>query len=214
VADRAPPAPEQAPRLPTNSQDVAWVTIPAFQSADELAALCRDVEALFRINPYFYFSDWRQTGPDSYHAAFENQSNGQKIAVDFDVAPGPGTGLTVTYRQGIKRRTFFTIEGQDTGSRLLVTDDYEGLPAAEREARMPEVDKSLKAWGEALRVYFVRLRRWSWVPGWRWYMRRVWMPMKPSARRIVWLLFLITVVEFLFFLFVLLIYVIEQNKGI
>ncbi len=214
MADHAPPAPGQTPRLPTDSQDVAWVMIPAPQSPEELAAYCRDVEALFRVNPYLYFSAWRQTGPASYHAEFENQSNGQKLAVDFDVTPGPGSGLTVTYRQGIKKRTFFTIEAHGTGSRLLVTDDYEALPAAEREARLQEVDKSLKAWGEALRVYFVRLRRWSWVPGWRWYLRRVWMPMKPSARRIVWLLFLITVVEFLFFLFVLLIYVIEQNKGL
>jgi hypothetical protein len=36
--------------------------------------------------------------------------------------------------------------------------------------------------------------------------------MKPSARRIVWLLYLITVAEFFFFLFVMLIYLIEQNK--
>ncbi len=49
-------------------------------------------------------------------------------------------------------------------------------------------------------------------PGWRWYIRRVWVPMKPSARRIVWLLYLITVVEFFFFLFVLLIYLIEKNQ--
>jgi hypothetical protein len=37
------------------------------------------------------------------------------------------------------------------------------------------------------------------------------MPMKPSARRIVWFIYLITAAEFFFFLFVLLIYVIEQN---
>lgn len=73
------------------------------------------------------------------------------------------------------------------------------------------MDKSLQAWGVALRAYFLRLKRWSWLPGWRWYMRRVWVPMKPSSRRIAWLLCLITAVEF-FFLFVLLIYLIEQQN--
>jgi hypothetical protein len=42
-------------------------------------------------------------------------------------------------------------------------------------------------------------------------MRRVWVPMKPSARRIVWLLYLITVVEFFFFVFVALIWWLEHR---
>jgi hypothetical protein len=212
MADTSPSA--AAPKLPTDSKDVAWVAIPASQTPQELAKHLGDVEVLFRANPYYYFTAWRRTGPDTYHVELENQSNQQRQALDFDVTPGPNRGLTISYRQGLKRRTFFTVEPQGTGSRLLVTDDYEALPESEREARMAEVDKSLKAWGEALRLYFLRLKRWSWVPGWRWYMRRVWVPMKPSARRIVWLLFLISVVEFLFFLFVLLIYLIEQNKDL
>jgi hypothetical protein len=212
MADTSPSS--AAPKLPTDSKDVAWVAIPASQTPQELAEHLVDVEVVLRINPYYYFTAWRKTGPDSYHVELENQSNQQRQALDFDVTPGPNRGLTISYRQGLKKRTFFTVEPQGAGSRLLVTDDYEALPESQRQARMAEVDKSLKAWGEALRLYFLRLKRWSWVPGWRWYMRRVWVPMKPSARRIVWLLFLISVVEFLFFLFVLLIYVIEQGKDL
>ncbi|MEK7795839.1 MAG: hypothetical protein AAB315_00140 [Pseudomonadota bacterium] len=197
---------------PTASRDAAWVTVPVPQEVGALTQLCRDVEALFRVNPYLYFSDWRQTGPTSHHVEFENQSNQQKLALDFEVVPGPGQGFTVNYAGGLKRRTIFTIEPAAQGSRLTLTDDYEGLSAVEREARAAEVDKSLHAWGVALRAYFLRLKRWSWLPGWRWYLRRVWVPMKPSARRIVWLFYLITVVEFFFFLFVLLIYLIEQQN--
>jgi hypothetical protein len=210
MADTRPAAP--VPKLPTDSHDVAWAAVPARQSPEELAALCGDVEVLFRVNPYLYFSAWRQIGPSSHHAEFENQSNGQKLSLDLDATPGPGRGVTVEYRQGLKRRTYFTIEPFERGSRLLITDDYEALPAAERESRLAEVDKSLAAWGEALRVYFLRQRRWSWLPGWRWYMRRVWVPMKPSQRRIVWLIYLITAAEFFFFLFVLLIWVIEHSR--
>ncbi len=196
---------------PTASRDAAWVAVPVPQEVGALAQLCRDVEALFRVNPYLYFSDWRQTGPASYHAEFENQSNQKKLALDFEVVPGPGQGFTVNYASGIKKRTIFSIEPDTAGSRLTITDDYERLSDAERETRAGEADKSLHAWGVALRAYFLRLKRWSWLPGWRWYIRRVWIPMKPSARRIVWLLYLITIVEFLFFLFVLLIYLIEQQ---
>ena len=115
---------------PTASRDAAWVTVPVPQEADTLAQLCRDVEALFRVNPYLYFSDWRQTGPTSHHVEFENQSNQQKLALDFEVVPGPGQGFTVNYAGGLKRRTIFTIEPAAQGSRLTLTDDYEGLPAA------------------------------------------------------------------------------------
>ncbi len=200
------------PTPPVDSRDAAWVAVPLPQTAEEVAQQCRDVEVLFRLNPYLHFSAWRQTGPSGFHAEFENQSNQQKVSVDFEVASGPGTGFTVTYAGGLKRRTIFAIEPAAQGCKLTVTDDYEGLTAAEREARAAEADKSLHAWGVAIRAYFLRLKRWSWLPGWRWYIRRVWIPMKPSARRIVWLFYLITVVEFFFFLFVLLIYLIEQQN--
>lgn len=196
---------------PVTSRDAAWVTVPVPQDADTLAQLCRDVEVLFRVNPYLYFSTWKQTGPTRYHAEFENQSNQQKLTLDFEVVSSPGQGFSVNYASGLKQRTIFTIEPAASGSTLTITDDYEGLPAAERAARTAEADKSLHAWGVALRAYFVRLKRWSWLPGWRWYIRRVWVPMKPSSRRIVWLLYLITVVEFFFFLFVLLIWMIEHK---
>lgn len=203
AADNPPPA--------VASQDAAWIRVPTPFSRVELAAFCREPEVLFRINPYYYFKGWAQTGPDTYHAELDNQSNEQRLVLDMTVTHEPEGGFEVSYAQGIKRRTVFSIEPLPQGSYLCVIDDYEGLPQAERQRREAEVDRSLPAWGEALRVYFKRMKRWSWLPGWRWYIRRVWVPMKPSARRIVWLLYVITVAEFFFFLFVLLIFVLERN---
>jgi hypothetical protein len=197
---------------PVASSDAAWIEIAAPLPVARLAAECRDLEALYRINPYLYFKTWRRTGPGTFHAEFRNESNQQDVVLDLRVHDAPGHGFTVEYAQGLKRRTVFAFEPFDGGSRLTITDDYEGAPAEERERRAEEVDKSLPAWGAALRVYFLRLKRWSWLPGWRGYTRRLWIPMKPSARRIVWLLYLITVVEFFFFLFVLLIYLLEQHR--
>jgi len=203
---------EATQKPPLDSADAAWASLPAPFPPGELAELCRDIEAMFRLNPYYYFDVWRQNGPGAFHIELENQSNKTHQALDLGVTPGPGHGVTVTYDQGIKKRTVFTIEPTPDGSRLTITDDYERLPETEREQRKAEVDKSLTAWAEALRLYFLRLRRWSWLPSWRWYIRRVWMPMKPSARRVVWFIYLITVAEFFFFLFVLLIWLIEQGN--
>lgn len=211
MADHALPG-EAAPPPPIASSDAAWVAIPTRLAPQELHALCRDIEAIFRVNPYLHFKSWERTGENRYRTEFRNESNKQDVAVEMRVQAVPGLGFAVEYAQGIKKRTVFTIEQGEGGSRLMIADDYEGLSETERERRADEVDKSLLAWGEALRAYFLRFRRYRWMPGWRWYIRRMWIPMKPSARRIVWLLWLITVVEFAFFLFVLLIYVLEQNR--
>jgi hypothetical protein len=176
-----------------------------------LMGFCGDPEMLFRLNPYYYFQSWEKLGPNRYRAEFENQSNNQKLSIELERADDPAPGFTVYYQGSLKRRTLFIPEPASQGSRLTVIDDYADVPREEREQRVAEVDKSLLAWGEALRVYFLRQKRWSWIPGWRWYMRRVWAPMKPSSRRIVWLLYLITVAEFFFFLFVLLIWWVEYG---
>jgi hypothetical protein len=205
-------APANPPPQGIDVRDAAWVRVPTRFSPEALARELTDVEVLLRLNPYYYFKTLRRTGPHSWHAELENQSNQQQITVDIDVEAAPGSGPTLNYRQGLKRRTLFTIEPGAQGSTLVVTDDYSGTPEEARKQRETEVDKSLLAWGEALRVYFVRLQRYSRLPGWRGYIRRFWIPMKPSARRIVWLLYLITLVEFFFFCFIVLIWWVEHHK--
>jgi hypothetical protein len=188
------------------SSDAAWVSLPTPLSATTLAELCRDIEAVFRINPYYYFKSWHRTSQDAYAVEFENQSNTTSNTVNIRVSTVEAEGFTVSYDRGIKKRTVFTIETATQGSRLSITDDYESIPESERVQRLPEVDRSLQAWGEALRLYFLRQKRWSWLPGWRWYIRRLWIPMKPSARRIVWMIYLITAAEFIFFVLIILIW--------
>lgn len=200
-----------ASRPPVDSGDAAWAGFPAPFPPDVMAEHCRDIEVLFRLNPYYYFDVWQQTGSDSFHVEFENQSNHLRQSLELKVSRD-ARGVTVTYSDGIKQRTVFTLEPAVTDTHMTVTDDYDRLPPPEREQRQSEVDRSLEAWARSLRIYFQRLKRWSWLPGWRWYIRRVWMPMKPSTRRIVWFIYLISVAEFFFFLFVLLIYLIEQNN--
>jgi hypothetical protein len=212
MTDSAPSVPATPPPTGIDVRDAAWARVPTRLSPEELSGLLADVEVLFRANPYYFFKSWKPLGPNRFHAEFENQSNEQQMSLDIEIVPGPDKGLTLKYSQGLKRRTLFTIEPFAQGSQLVITDDYSGHSEQERSQREAEIDKSLPAWGEALRIYLLRVQRYSRIPGWRWYMRRVWTPMKPSARRIVWLLYLITVVEFFFFCFVVLIWWVEYHK--
>lgn len=203
-ADSAPP--------PIASSDAAWATVDLPLPQARVADLLGDLEAVFRLNPFWHFTEWRARDRETFELHVRNDSNDQELRTVVRRHLGPGNGFTLEYEHGLKRRTVFLLEDTPSGSRLTLVDDYDGTPAEERAQRAHEVDRSLLAWARALRRYAVRIKRWSWVPGWRWYIRRVWIPMRPTARRVVWLLYIITLAEFVVFLFVLLIYAIEQNK--
>jgi hypothetical protein len=121
------------------------------------------------------------------------------------VEPRPD-GLRIAYAAGLKTATEFRVEqpaadsrpggtGAGQGAVLVVTDDYSGTPEAERQTRGGEIDKSLVWWGHDLHRYLRHWARWSRFGPWRWYMHRVWQPMKPKARRITFMLIAITMFE-------------------
>lgn len=174
---------------------MAWVAVPCRQSPDILRQHLDDPETLLRINPYLVFKRLEKTGPNRYRAEYHNETNKLDFDGDIDVEKRADGVLVLHHRKGLKQRTLFAVEPASGGSQLVVVDDYEGPSEAERESRKSEVDRSLVAWGEALRRYFVRLRRYGWIPGWRGYIRRIWAPMKPTHRRILWLLWLFTLFD-------------------
>jgi len=194
------------------SKDAAWVTIETPFSAGELRAFLEDVERLYRINSLLVFEEWRQTGDNLYLLKAKNLSNGRRIETSLDVKP-TDDGITVRYSHDLKTATTFRVDAQPgETAKLVVTDDYSGASLAEREARIDEVDKSLVQWGISLHHYLQQWKRWSQVPGWKFYMRRVWQPMKPMGRRIAFLLIVITLAEFVVFLFVFTIFWLEFDK--
>ena len=193
------------------SEDRVWATIQTTLRPEALRDFYRDLERLYRINPYSEFRVWKETAPGQFHVEFHNLSNHQDYSLDFTLIPESDSAFIVRYAQGIKATTRFEIQPTGLGSSLTITDDYNRLPAEERAQRLDEVDKSLPAWGHAIHEYLRRHQRWGWILPWRWYMRWMWVPMKPSARRIAWMLYLITVVEFFFIVFVALIWWLEHR---
>ncbi|MBM3571459.1 MAG: hypothetical protein FJX52_03725 [Alphaproteobacteria bacterium] len=133
--------------------------------------------------------------------AVRNLSTGQGFATHMRIEPCVD-GLRIAYATGLKTATQFRVEADDTdtangGSVLIVTDDYSGTPAAERHARAGEIDKSIVWWGHDLHRYLKHWALCSRFRAWRWYMSRVWQPMKPQARRITFMLIAITIFELL-----------------
>jgi hypothetical protein len=195
-----------------DDRDIAWVTVEVAMPAPDLLAFCRDdVERLFRINSLLRFDEWRRIGPNEHHVRLRNLSNERVLETTLHIEALPD-GLRVRYGDGLKATTEFRVAAADGGATLNMTDDYSKVPLEERKARADEVDRSLVQWGYDLRLFLGRWRRWSHYAPWRWYMNRIWKPMTPVGRRVVFALVVISVLEFLAFLLVLAIFVLENQK--
>jgi hypothetical protein len=194
--------------------DAGWVTIDTPFDAAGLGEFLEDIERLYRINSMLEFADWRQTGERQYFMSIRNLSSGMLLETHLDMESSADS-VTLSYSDGLKTSTTFRVEAAPDGlAKLVVTDDYSGTSIEEREKRVNEVDNSLVQWGGDLHKYMRLWKRWSWVPGWKFYMRRMWQPMKPLARRIAFILIVVTMAEFIFFLFVFGIFWLELDKYI
>lgn len=181
---------------PTASKDAAWASFITPLDKQALIEFCQDVQRLFRINPYLEFKHWNVSSKNCFQLAARNFSNEPPIDTELqlEVEPQPD-GMLIRYTGSLKSSTTFIIEEADQGSKLTIIEDYEALNEQERQERLNEVDKSLTKWAEELQLYLIRWKRWSWFAPWRWYMKKVWQPMKPSARRITYMLLWISLIE-------------------
>ncbi len=183
-----------------NGNDAAWAVLHTPLSVPELMQFCRDIERLFRINPMLNIRHWRNLETNRY--LFSGQNISQPTPFDFDLVLTVrqlSNGWQIEYDQGVKSRTTFVIEPAsdlpDCRSRLTITDYYDGLPENERLRQLHRVDKSISIWAHDLQRFLIRWHQWSKYRLWRWYMQRVWQPMKPMGRRITVILLWVTAAE-------------------
>lgn len=177
-------------------EDVAWASTNTPLTVSALNEFCTDIERLFRINPMLEFELWDSRDENHFTFAGRNISQEQPFDFQFELSVRKlGNGFRIDYDKGIKSSTTFTIEPAPQGSKLTITDSYERLPPEERGTHIHEVDKSLVLWAQYLQQYLVNWQRWSRFRLWRWYMRRVWQPMKPAGRRITYMLLWISAAE-------------------
>lgn len=190
--------------------DAAWVVIESSMDVPALGHFCRDVERLYRINPYYEFRAWRNAGQDRVDIDLRNLSTKRDFTAQLSIERASDLDFTVHYDCGIKRATRFEIEASPSGSRLRITDDY-GDAGTDPHLDTEAVDRSLHAWGVALRDYLGREQRWAGYAFWRWYMRHVWLPMKPAARRITFIILMVALAEIMLIALVMAIYWIEHR---
>ncbi len=197
---------------PEQDQDFAQVTVQTPFSAEALRPFLNDAGRLLRINALMEFAHWRQTGEHEYEFKGTNLSIDKPLETTLR-SEQTADGLVIHYGQGLKTSTTFRIENRPDGKAdLVIIDDYSGTTRDQRQARMDEVDKSLVQWGRDIHRYLHLWQKWSWLPGWKWYMRRVWHGMKPSARRISNFIMLIALAEFVMFLMVFIVFSLELDK--
>ena len=189
--------------------DAAWVVLETPLAPADLAAFCGDLERLYRINPFLEFASWKQRAPDRFRAEVLNHSNGQRTVMAATVSRTSDRALRVDYLEGIKKNTCFEVQPTPDGSRLTITDEYAPTGAGARDAA---VDRSLHAWGVALKTHLERDRRWGRIPLYRRFMRRVWLPLKPAARRITFLILVIGLADIVLIALGLAIYWIESGR--
>jgi hypothetical protein len=184
------------PSAQNAENDSAWASVITPLSVEALMEFCADTERLFRINPMLVFTKWEQTSENSFDFSGENSSQDKAFEFEFGLTVSKlDDGYRIDYDKGVKSSTVLKIEAAEKGSKLTITDHYDRLPASERESQLHEVDQSIVIWAEYLQKFCISWNSWSKFALWRWYMRRIWQPMKPTARRITYMLLWITVVE-------------------
>ncbi len=196
-----------------NNEDSAWASVVVPLSKADMLKLSHDPVRLLRINPMLYYSKLQQTGENQFVMQARNTSQEE----DFEVDTGFSAelledGVRLVYDRGLKSSTVVRVEDDEQGTKITITEDYSGSSKAEREQRLHEVDKSLLAWARAIQEYAIGWKRWSWCAPWRWYIRKVWHGMNPSARRISYMLIWITFAEIVAFFMIFIIFWFEYDK--
>ena len=200
--------------IPNAAQkNTAWVTIEIPVSSNSLFEFLQNTERLFRLNSYLDIRKWEviSTGKQ-FHLQALNEMNGVTYDLLITVESiQPGARMFLNYDQGLKRALEITLEPGASGSILTLREHYHAPTWEEgnQEQQLKEVDHGLIPWASSIRQYLLGLQSWAWFWPYRWYREHFWLSMRPTHRRIARLLILVTLAEFVVFLFVSIIYWLE-----
>jgi len=203
---------------PAAEENAAWATVLVPLPPEDLFHFLQDVERLFRLNPYFKIESWlEEPGPfrpgKRYRLDCLNEMNGVRSELTLTLENlTEERGYSLRYDQGLKCATEVFLEADGSGTRLTLKDHYHTPEGPDREERLKEVDRSIVPWAASLHGYLRGLGRWSWFPPYHWYKNRFWLGMSPSHRRITRLIVWSTLLEFIVFLFVFVIYWLENQR--
>jgi hypothetical protein len=203
-------------------EDAAWISVDLPFPTGEVFTFLQKIERLFRLNPHLEIKSWQEEAPGKIFHGKQirvealNEMNGLQQRMTLSVSDvQPDVSFCLNYDNGLKQATIFSVQNLGPAlSRLVVKELYPAeMSAAEREARLNEVDRSLVPWGAAIHTHFIRRTRWGWLPFFNWWQSTFWLGMTPRHRRIARMIIWTTVLEFVVFLFVFVIYWLELGRG-
>ena len=196
----------------SENKDFARIEIDSPLDGDWLRNFISNPQRVLRINSLFEFSIFDKVSENTWHMAGKNLLDEKGFDVTIK-STEISSGILLQYEGWLKNSTELSIQKESDGNhKLIIIDDYSGTSAEEREQRIAEVDNTVIQFGNDIHRYLQQWNRWSWVPGWKSYMLKFWHRMKPSARRICFMLFAITAAEFVIFLFIFSIFWLELPK--
>lgn len=191
-----------------DKENSAWVTLAIPAPPEELTVFLKNVERLFRLNPYLDIKQWEELADNRFHLKALNEMNGVHYDLDIALESQQGMRAFLRYSQGLKAALEVTIEaGSDSKNAILTLREYyHKTESALDEQQLKEVDHGLVPWGNCIRAYVQGMRRWSWFKPYCWYREKFWLGMRPTHRRIALMLGWVTLLEFVVFLFIFVIY--------
>ena len=203
------------PRPAELADNSTWVTLEIPASSVELFEFLKNTERLFRLNPYLDIKHWEEKeGGQQMHLQALNEMNG----VDYDLhinleSMQPGISFLLGYSQGLKKALEISLQAAPIPGKSILTLREHYHQAWQGEAQLKEIDHSLIPWGNAIRLYVRAMKAWSWFWPYRWYKEKFWLSMRPTHRRIARMLVWVTLLEFIVFLFVFVIYWLELARN-
>jgi hypothetical protein len=190
--------------------NAAWVSIELPLAPEEVLDCVRDVERFLRLNPHLEIARFERAADGRFRLEGLNEMNGLAVSCGLTFQDAGAGGFNLRYDGGLKLATEVTAAAHGAGALLTIRESYR---QPESDADLAQVDRSLTPWGVAIRRHILGLSRWGRIPPYRWWRERVWLGMRPRERRIVRLIAWVTLLEFVVFLFVLAILVIESGGG-
>lgn len=204
--------------LDETQKNTAWVTIEIPAHVSKLFDFLHNPEHLYRLNPYLDIREWVETSASKqFHLKALNEMNG--VTYDHLItveSVQPNARILLNYDKGLKRALEITMQARSSGSVLTLREHYHAPSEGDEhpEDQLKEVDHGLLPWASSIRKYLSGLEKWGWFWPYRWYKESFWLNMRPTHRRISRMVILVTVLEFVVFLFVFIIYWLElARKG-
>ena len=191
-----------------------WVTLEIPASSAELFEFLKNTERLFRLNPYLDIQHWEEKEGGQIHLQALNEMNGVKYDLDIVLESSqPGTSFLLRYSQGLKKALEISLQAAPAPGRSILTLREHYHQVWQGEQQLKEIDHSLIPWGNAIRLYLKAIKAWAWFWPYRWYKEKLWVRMRPTHRRITRMLVWVTLLEFIVFFFVFIIYWLELARN-